>query len=88
MKTYIAQADCTPGHELSSLDRSTASRRSHLYFSEEGKIQNVHIHALCSLVPIMTHEELEANQSRFSHRVLSLFDPICLFLDFNFFVLN
>lgn len=48
-------------YKLSSLDWSGANRSSHLDFSEKGKIQNIHTHALCNLVPTTTHEELAVN---------------------------
>lgn len=41
---------CAPGYNLSNLGWNRASRDLHLHFSDEGKIQCEHMHALCSLV--------------------------------------
>lgn len=74
-------------YDLSSLGWRGASMSLHLYFSEEGKIQYAHTHALYSLVTTLPHDAFAANYNLFLHRLLSLFESIFSLLAFFSFLL-
>ena len=72
-------------HDLSDLGWRGASMSLRLHFSEEGKIQYAHTHALYSLVTALPHDAFAASYSLFSHRLLSLFESIFSLLASFFF---